>query len=113
MIWDMLRRPGGRCSCAAIQAACQPWRSAPTAGAAAPDGRPQTDKTAKIWDAASGQGLVTFRGHCQWAVTLSVGVQPGREAAGHGSIDGTVKIWDATSGQEVLVLRGHCKSTGL
>ena len=51
-----------------------------------PDGKrlatASEDKTAKVWDAASGQELLTLKGHT--AACGQRGLEPGRQAAGHG-----------------------------
>jgi WD40 repeat protein/tRNA A-37 threonylcarbamoyl transferase component Bud32 len=54
-----------------------------------------------VWDAATGQKSVTFKGYPVHNVALS---PAGDRIA---SVDGqTVRLWDTTSGQEVLVLDG-------
>jgi WD40 repeat protein len=58
------------------------------------------DRTAKVWNADTGQEAFTLRGH-------TVGIKDvvfspdGRRLASSGG-DGTVRIWDATTGQETL-----------
>ena len=49
------------------------WRSAPTAGASPPASE---DETVKLWDAATGQEVLTLRGHTERR--LERGVQPRR-----------------------------------
>ena len=61
--------------------------------------------TAKIWDAANGQEVLTLRGHA--SVATSVAFSPDGKRLATASYDNTAKIWDAVSGQEVLTLRGH------
>jgi len=63
------------------------------------------DKTLKIWDAASGDCLLTFSGHsspvngCAWS--------PDGRRVLSASRDKTLKIWDAASGDCLLTLSGH------
>ena len=62
------------------------------------------DKTVKVWDATSGQEMLTLRGH---TAAFRVAFSPDGKRIASGSGDGTVKVWDATSGQETLTLKGH------
>ncbi len=64
------------------------------------------DGTAKVWDATSGQVLLTLRGHTQGGVNGAVFNPDGTRLATVGD-DKTARIWDATSGQELLTLSGH------
>ena len=63
----------------------------------------------KVWDAATGQELLTLKGHTDWvrSVAFSPDGQPPRLS---GSQDETVKVWDAATGQELLTLKGHTGS---
>jgi WD40 repeat protein/energy-coupling factor transporter ATP-binding protein EcfA2 len=63
------------------------------------------DKTAKIWDAATGKELMTLSGHEGWV--WSVTFSPDGTRLATASIDKTVKIWDAATGKELMTLRGH------
>ena len=56
-----------------------------------------------MWDAASGQELLTLKGHTDavWSVAWS----PDGKRLATGSLDQTTKVWDAVSGQELLTLR--------
>jgi WD40 repeat protein/tRNA A-37 threonylcarbamoyl transferase component Bud32 len=55
------------------------------------------DQTVKVWDARSGQELLTLQGHAG----------PDGKRLASASFDRTVKVWDAQTGQEVLTLKGH------
>jgi WD40 repeat protein/serine/threonine protein kinase len=63
------------------------------------------DKTAKVWDAASGRELVTLKGHTDRID--SVAFSPDGQRIVTGSWDNTAKLWDSASGKELLVLKGH------
>lgn len=51
------------------------------------------DKTLKVWDAESGQEMLTLRGHVEsvWSVHFS----PDGTRIVSGSADDNLKIWDA------------------
>src|SRR5215213_5850746 len=55
-----------------------------------------SDKTVKLWDAASGSFIRTLEGH--QGVVNSVAFDPAGRILANGSGDSTVKLWDATSG---------------
>jgi WD40 repeat protein/class 3 adenylate cyclase len=61
--------------------------------------------TAKVWDAISGQTLLTMTGHTDRAFDVSYSPDGNRLVTA--SFDGTAKVWDANSGQEVSTLSGH------
>jgi WD40 repeat protein len=63
------------------------------------------DKTAKVWDAATGRELLTLRGHRDWA--WDVAFSPDGKLLATGSVDKTAKVWDAATGRALLTLRGH------
>ena len=74
------------------------------------------DRTAKIWDAASGTELLTLKGHGSDAlppafspnlwVVYSVAFSPDGKRVVTGSVDTTAKIWDVETGKELLTLGG-------
>ena len=68
-------------------------------------GHDQRDKTAKVWEAASGQEVHTLSGHTDtvWGVAFS----PDGRLVATASRDKTAKVWEAASGQEVHTLSGH------
>jgi ribosomal protein L22 len=63
------------------------------------------DKTARLWDAATGAEVRTFSGHTDqvWDVAFS---PDGKEVL-TGSADGTAKLWDAATGAEVRTFSGN------
>jgi WD40 repeat protein/serine/threonine protein kinase len=63
------------------------------------------DGTVKIWDAASGEEVRTFKGHL--GPVLSVAFSPDGNEILSGSADGTLKLWEATTNSEGLTIQGH------
>jgi WD40 repeat protein/transcriptional regulator with XRE-family HTH domain len=63
------------------------------------------DKTAKIWDANTGELLMTLTGHADEVTAISFSPDGRRVATS--SDDQTVKIWDSNNGQLLSTLAGH------
>jgi len=59
------------------------------------------DKTVKVWDALSGQEILTFKGHT--ATVMCVAFSPDSKKIV--SISKELKVWDASNGQEVLTIK--------
>lgn len=74
-----------------------------------PDGKKlataSADKSARIWDATTGQVLVTLQDH-QSEVNTAV-FSPDGTLIVTSSDDHTAIVWDTTSGKRLLTLRGH------
>ncbi|TCT19747.1 pentapeptide repeat-containing protein [Thiobaca trueperi] len=74
-----------------------------------PDGRrlvsAGADGAVRLWDAASGEALLTLSGHQDW-VTACAFSPDGRWLVSAGA-DRTVRLWDAASGEALLTLSGH------
>jgi len=62
------------------------------------------DRTARVWDAASGRLLTTFSGHTD--EVNCVAFSPDGRLAVSASDDGTARVWDTHDGHETLLLRG-------
>ena len=65
------------------------------------------DKTVKVWDAATGQEVLTLKGHTTGVRSVAFSPDGKRIVTGIGGINATVKVWDAEKEQNVLVLKGH------
>jgi len=64
-----------------------------------------SDKTAQIWDALTGEKLLTLTGHKEtiFALTFS----PDGKRLATSSYDATTKVWDSKSGAELLTVSGN------
>jgi WD40 repeat protein len=67
------------------------------------------DATAKLWDAITGQELLTFSGHTN--IIWDVAYSPDGNRLATSSQDGTVKVWNTLTGQEVFTLSDHAGPT--
>ena len=72
-----------------------------------PDGRRivtgSLDQTAKLWDAATGREMLTFKGHSAGIRSVAFSADSLRIVTG--SDDKTAKVWEASSGRELLTLK--------
>jgi RNA polymerase sigma factor (sigma-70 family) len=88
---------------------CKGHEKEPACAAFAPDDTllltGSADKTARLWDAASGAPQHTLSGHTD-AVVAVVFSSDGKLVATGGN-DGLVKLWDVKTGREIVSLRGH------
>ncbi|QLQ06766.1 MAG: hypothetical protein HZY76_12415 [Anaerolineae bacterium] len=60
-----------------------------------------------MWDVASGQPVLTFRGHSGDRYGVSVQFSPDGQRLVTASADGAAAVWDAAEGRELIRLRGH------
>jgi len=58
------------------------------------------DRTAKVWEAASGRELVTLKGHSD--AVWSIAISPDGQRIVTGSVDQTARVWEASNGRELL-----------
>ena len=63
------------------------------------------DKTARLWEAASGKEIAVLRGHEN--SVMSAVFSPDGKTVLTASWDKTARLWEAASGKEIAVLRGH------
>ena len=59
----------------------------------------------KLWDARTGQDLLTLNGHTMGVTSVSW--SPDGQRLASASDDKTLKVWDARTGQDLLTLKGH------
>src|ERR1035438_8265012 len=88
-----------------------------TSVAFSPDGKRivtgSEDKTAKVWDAATGRELLALQEHTHWVTSVAFSPDGKRIVTGAGEwgrpdeMPGEAKVWDAATGQELLALKGH------
>ena len=64
-----------------------------------------SDKTAKLWDAATGSALATFTGHTRYVMRLAL--SPNGALLVTSSHDKTARVWDAKTGALLATLSGH------
>jgi WD40 repeat protein len=77
--------------------------------AVSPDGRyvatGAQDKTAKVWDAQTGELVQTLVGHSE--ILFGIAFSPDGTKLLTGSLDDTARLWDLASGKEIRRLTGH------
>ena len=64
------------------------------------------DQTVQIWDANTGNLVVTYSGHSAEVKAVAWSPGDGKHMAS-GSLDTTVQVWDAFTGSTLLTYRGH------
>ena len=74
-----------------------------------PDGRllatASSDKTARLWDPATGEHLRTLTGHTDWV--RGVAFSPDGRLLATASDDNTARLWDPATGEHLRTLTGH------
>lgn len=58
----------------------------------------------KLWDATTGQELLTLIGHTDWLASLAF--SPDGKHLASTSLDGTIRIWSLTPGEETVAVSG-------
>ena len=73
--------------------------------AISPDGRlaltASRDKTARLWDIASGREIHVLKGHAGWVRSVAFSPDSRRALTGSGPRDHTMRLWDVASGHEL------------
>ncbi|GAC1404855.1 MAG: hypothetical protein NVSMB49_23760 [Ktedonobacteraceae bacterium] len=59
----------------------------------------------QIWNATTGETLLTFRGHTDGV--LAVSWSPDSTRIASIGLDGTVRVWDATTGAQQFINAKH------
>ena len=80
------------------------WLSARTVSAWPASGE---GRTVKVWDAQTGQELLSCKGHN--GQINSVAFSPDGKRLASAGWDRMVKVWDAQTGQELLTYKGHSR----
>jgi Tol biopolymer transport system component len=60
----------------------------------------------QVWDAVSGETMLTYRGHSAW-IRRGLAWSPDGTHIASGAWDRTVQVWDASTGQRLLTYEGH------
>jgi WD40 repeat protein/transcriptional regulator with XRE-family HTH domain len=79
-----------------------------------PDGKylatGSVDKTARLWDLATGESIQTFSGHT--GGIDGIAFSPDGKTLVTGSTDHTARLWDVMSGETIRVFSGHTAEVG-
>ena len=62
------------------------------------------DKTARVWDVATGTGIAVLKGHEDGVNSAAFSPDGTRVVTASG--DKTARVWDAATGAEIAVLKG-------
>jgi WD40 repeat protein len=70
--------------------------------------KPDWHGEVKVWDVATGECLLTLRGHKQ--LVTAVAYSPDGKLLASGSQDNMVRVWDAATGRLIHTLRDHTEA---
>jgi WD40 repeat protein len=76
-------------------------------GGAGLDGPVMANNSAKVWDAATGQTLLSYMEQGSKNQVYGLAWSPDGKEIASGGDDMLVRIWDATTGHTVLICQGH------
>jgi WD40 repeat protein len=62
----------------------------------------QTDDQAQVWDASSGDLILTYAGHGMVTTIYAVAFSPDGSQIASSGTDGQVHVWDAATGNAIL-----------
>lgn len=72
----------------------------------------EVDGVVGVWDARTGERLLSLRGHDLGAGTFGIDVSPDGSMIATASGDKTVKVWDTATGRELYTFQGHAACPG-
>ena len=65
------------------------------------------DRTARLWDAGSGEQLLPLKDHRGGVNGVALGEVDGHPVVATAAEDGTARLWDASSASDQLSVEGH------
>jgi WD40 repeat protein len=93
-VWEVAWSPDGK-------------RIASGTGAAGAHGPVTANNSINVWDAATGQTLLTYAGSPMSVQAYALSWSPDGKLLASGGDDKLVRIWDAMTGQTQMEYRGH------
>jgi WD40 repeat protein/serine/threonine protein kinase len=103
-VWDLANSQ----DCLTITVVSKPGSVYSLSMALSPDGKYVAgngmNNIVKLWDAATGQEIRSFKGHTDWIPCVAFSA--GGKVLASGSADKTIKLWDPTTGEVIRTLNG-------